>query len=169
MDKKTFGLRTKVPVKRGQLVTEYMGEVISQELAEERMQGIYANNKCFYFLDYTNGEVLDGTLKGSDARFVNHSCDPNCHIEKWHVGGEIAIGLIASRDIPAGAELTYDYNFQNFGAHKQICRCGADNCRGYIGRSNEFRERPASPVFNKVPEKNKKHRQVSVPISVSLI
>lgn len=130
-----------MPVKSGQLVSEYMGEVIDADTAEERMHTVYLGNKCFYFLDYSNGEVLDGTVKGSDARFVNHSCSPNCHIEKWHVQGEVAIGLFASKDIPAGNELTYDYNFQNFGK-RQICLCGSDNCRGYIGKSNEFREPP---------------------------
>lgn len=69
-DKRGFGLRTLVPVKTGQLVIEYRGEVISQDTCLERMEVDYKKAKCFYFLDYDNGEVLDGTIKGNDARFV---------------------------------------------------------------------------------------------------
>jgi len=43
----------------------------------------YANFDNFYFLSYNDTEVIDGTMKGNEARFVNHSCNPNCHIEKW--------------------------------------------------------------------------------------
>ena len=62
------------------------------------------------------------------------SCSPNSQIEKWFLNGEMSIGIFASQDIPAGAEISYDYNFSSFqGAQKQVCRCGAPNCRGYIG------------------------------------
>lgn len=75
-DKRGFGLRTNVPVSSGQLVTEYRGEVISHALSLERMQTVYKDSFHFYFLDYSNGEILDGGLKGNDARFVvtSYSC-----------------------------------------------------------------------------------------------
>lgn len=78
-----WGLRTLVDIKKGTLITEYRGEVISQQTCEERMRTVYKDQKNFYFFDYRNGEVLDASTKGSDARFINHSCEPNCHIEKW--------------------------------------------------------------------------------------
>ena len=68
---------------------------------------------------------------GCEARFINHSCNPNCDIEKWNVLGEWRIGIFANRDIPAGEELSYDYNFQSFGLHKK-CYCGEPNCRGFL-------------------------------------
>lgn len=80
-----WGLRTTVDIKKGDLVIEYRGEIISHELCEERMCTVYVNEKNFYFLDYCNGEVIDACTKGTEARFINHSCDPNCHIEKWYV------------------------------------------------------------------------------------
>ena len=49
---------------------------------------------------------------GGEARFINHSCAPNCLIEKWDVMGEWRIAIVADRDITAGEELSYDYNFQ---------------------------------------------------------
>jgi SET domain-containing protein len=78
-----WGLQTLTDIKAGQLITEYRGEIISQRLCEERLRTVYKDTNNFYFLDYQNGEVIDAAAKGSDARFVNHSCDPNCHIEKW--------------------------------------------------------------------------------------
>jgi hypothetical protein len=96
------------------------------------MSTIYADLDCYYFLEYDSGEVIDGCRRGSTARFVNHSCQPNCHIEKWQVGGEFRIGLFASRFIKSGEELTYDYKFRAFGP-MQMCYCGAEKCRGAIG------------------------------------
>lgn len=129
-----FGIQTTAPIKKGNLVIEYRGEVISQAECHKRMEGIYKNNKNFYFLEYEKGEVVDACQKGTNARFVNHSCSPNSQIEKWFLNGEMSIGIFAAQDIPAGAEISYDYNFSSFsGAQKQKCRCGAPNCRGYIG------------------------------------
>ncbi|KAF9934577.1 Histone-Lysine N-Methyltransferase ash1l [Linnemannia zychae] len=129
-----FGIQTTAPIKKGNLVIEYRGEVISQAECHKRMEGIYKNNKNFYFLEYEKGEVVDACQKGTNARFVNHSCSPNSQIEKWFLNGEMSIGIFAAQDIPAGAEISYDYNFSSFsGAQKQRCRCGSVNCRGYIG------------------------------------
>ncbi|KAI3643539.1 hypothetical protein MP228_013094 [Amoeboaphelidium protococcarum] len=139
-DKRGFGLRTLTDIPKGSLIQEYMGEIISNQECERRMHEDYKSAKCFYFLDYQNGEVIDGTRKGSEVRFVNHSCDPNCHIEKWLVDGEIAVGLFAAKYIPAGTELTYDYNFHTFGANRQSCLCGAQNCRGWMGKANEVKQ-----------------------------
>ena len=54
-------------------------------------------------------------VQGALGRFINHSCRPNCETQKWMVRGELAIGLFASEDIPAGVELTFDYNFERYG------------------------------------------------------
>lgn len=56
-----------------------------------------------------------GAAQGALGRFINHSCDPNCETQKWVVRGELAIGLFALRDIAAGEELTFDYNFERYG------------------------------------------------------
>lgn len=78
--------------------------------------------------------ILDAT-KGSIARFVNHSCNPNCNMVKWVVKGKPRIALFAlDRAIMTGEELTYDYNFNPFAANNvQECRCGSANCRGIVG------------------------------------
>ena len=54
-------------------------------------------------------------MQGALGRFINHSCEPNCETQKWLVQGELAIGLFATKDIGAGQELTFDYNFERYG------------------------------------------------------
>jgi [histone H3]-lysine4 N-trimethyltransferase ASH1L len=78
--------------------------------------------------------IIDAT-RGSIARFVNHSCEPNCRMVKWIVAGKPRMALFAGdRPIMTGEELTYDYNFDPFSAKNvQKCRCGSENCRGILG------------------------------------
>lgn len=78
--------------------------------------------------------IIDATT-GSIARFVNHSCDPNCRMEKWIVHGQPRMALFAGdKPIMTGEELTYDYNFDPFSAKNvQKCLCGSENCRGVLG------------------------------------
>lgn len=78
--------------------------------------------------------IIDATT-GSIARFVNHSCDPNCRMEKWIVHGQPRMALFAGeKPIMTGDELTYDYNFDPFSAKNvQKCLCGSANCRGVLG------------------------------------
>lgn len=76
---------------------------------------------------------------GGDGRFVNHSCEPNCEMQKWSVHGLPRMALFASRDIKPGEELTYDYNFALFNPSEgQECRCGSSGCRGVIGNNTIF-------------------------------
>lgn len=78
-------------------------------------------------------EVIDPTEKGNIARFINHSCDPNCRTEKWNILGEIGVGIVAFKDIEPGAELTFDYQFDVYKTPLMRCLCGAVNCKGYLG------------------------------------
>ena len=78
-------------------------------------------------------EIIDATKKGSKSRFINHSCDPNCATQKWTVNGFLRVGFFALREIKAGEELSFDYQFQRYGEKPQECYCEAENCRGVIG------------------------------------
>ncbi|KAJ3323641.1 Histone-Lysine N-Methyltransferase ash1l [Blyttiomyces sp. JEL0837] len=161
-----YGLRTTKELPASSLVIEYRGEIISSETCIERMNTIYAELENFYFLNYDNGEVIDACRKGTEARFVNHSCEPNCHIEKWSVDGEFRVGLFASKPIPAGTELTYDYRFEAFGP-MQRCLCGSENCRGFIGvnKKPEAKKQEEEPT----PKKHvkKKPQKISKQISIA--
>ncbi|KAF5862669.1 hypothetical protein ETB97_011307 [Aspergillus alliaceus] len=81
------------------------------------------------------GNMIIDATRGSIARFVNHSCAPNCRMEKWTVAGKPRMALFAGdRGIMTGEELTYDYNFDPYSQKNvQQCRCGSDSCRGILG------------------------------------
>lgn len=77
--------------------------------------------------------MIDAGPKGNVARFMNHCCQPNCETQKWTVNGETRVGLFATEDIAADAELTFNYNLECTGTEKKVCKCGAPNCSGFIG------------------------------------
>ena len=86
--------------------------------------------------------ILDAT-RGSIARFINHSCEPNCKMIKWTVAGKPRMALFAGdRGIMTGEELTYDYNFNPYSIKNvQECRCGSASCRGVLGpKPKEMKE-----------------------------
>merc|ERR1719375_2899232 len=86
-------------------------------------------------MSLSSGELIDACQKGNISRFFNHSCEPNCEIQKWNVGGEVRIGFFSLRDIEQGEELTFDYNFERFTQSDKPmrCHCGAPNCKGVLG------------------------------------
>ncbi|RPA94355.1 hypothetical protein L873DRAFT_1846676 [Choiromyces venosus 120613-1] len=150
------GLRATRSFMPNQIIVEYTGEIITQEESERRMVEVYKDNKNYYLMLFHQNMILDAT-RGSVARFVNHSCDPNCRMEKWLVEGRPRMALFAGDDgIEAGEELTYDYNFNWFtGVSQQICHCGADNCRGALGKKTDGFQRASPPVKGKERAKGK--------------
>lgn len=149
-----FGLKTLEAIKKHDFIDEYRGEVINLSEAAKRVTEEYKATGNYYLLDYDSaaGELLDGGRKGNITRFANHSCDPNCRIEKFIICGtdealsaEFQIGLFANRDIEAGEELTYNYGWAAFQPRDTMtgaptaqvpteqCLCGAANCSGILG------------------------------------
>ncbi|CAD1480045.1 unnamed protein product, partial [Heterotrigona itama] len=135
---KGWGVRTQQAIKSGVFILEYVGEVVSEREFKSRMATRYANDTHHYCLHLDGGLVIDGHRMGGDGRFVNHSCEPNCEMQKWSVHGLPRMALFASRDIKSGEELTYDYNFALFNPSEgQECRCGSSACRGVIGGKSQ--------------------------------
>ena len=93
----------------------------------------YSKSTCTYLMKTSKGEVIDPTYKGNLARFINHSCEPNCITQKWNVLGEICIGIFALRDIEEDEELTFDYQFDVYSTPLTKCLCGSKKCKGYLG------------------------------------
>ncbi|XP_052740662.1 histone-lysine N-methyltransferase 2C isoform X2 [Bicyclus anynana] len=78
-------------------------------------------------------DIIDATLSGGLARYINHSCQPNCVTEKVEVDRHLRIIIFAKRRIARGEELAYDYKFDiEDDAHKIMCMCGAPNCRKWM-------------------------------------
>ncbi|EDW69885.2 histone-lysine N-methyltransferase ash1 [Drosophila virilis] len=142
---KGWGVRTKLPIAKGTYILEYVGEVVTEREFKQRMASIYLNDTHHYCLHLDGGLVIDGQRMGSDCRFVNHSCEPNCEMQKWSVNGLSRMVLFAKRAIEQGEELTYDYNFSLFNPSEgQPCRCNMPQCRGVIGgKSQRIKPLPA--------------------------
>ena len=128
------GVFARVPIPTGTRIIEYTGESITHAESDRRYQDeMMARHHTFLFT-LNRRTVIDGAVGGSDARYINHGCDPNCEtvIEKRQIWVE------AVRDIVAGEELQYDYQYARDGnetdedERRYACRCGAPTCRGTI-------------------------------------
>ncbi|TKA50983.1 hypothetical protein B0A53_05675 [Rhodotorula sp. CCFEE 5036] len=113
-----FGLKTMRPIKKGEFVLEYRGEIISRNESYRRVLTDYKDSASYYFMDYDGFEVVDAGQRGNCARFINHSCGPNLEVVRWRLAQfeEYQMGLFALHDIPVGTELTYNYGWQDFSA-----------------------------------------------------
>jgi uncharacterized protein len=125
------GCYTTTPIARGKRVAEYTGPRLSKDEAD----ALYEGSPITYLFGLGDGSVvIDGHCT---AMFINHSCDPNC--ESDEVNGRVWIKAI--KNIPAGAEITYDYCLYDGGDESQDCNCGANDCRGSMYSSAEIRRR----------------------------
>ncbi|XP_055378610.1 histone-lysine N-methyltransferase ash1 isoform X2 [Condylostylus longicornis] len=169
---KGWGVRTNLPIKKGTYIMEYVGEVVTEKEFKERMATLYINDTHHYCLHLDGGLVIDGHRMGSDGRFVNHSCSPNCEMQKWSVNGLPRMALFASRNIESGEELTYDYNFSLFNPSEgQPCRCETPQCRGVIGgKSQRIKiEQKSLEMQPVLPKHLRKRKRKAVKNVVNLI
>ncbi|XP_055551552.1 nuclear receptor binding SET domain protein isoform X2 [Wyeomyia smithii] len=132
---KGWGLFAMEDIAAGKFVIEYVGEVINNvELARRVQQKKEQKDENWYFLTVDSELTIDAGPKGNLARFINHSCEPNCVTMLWNVNGAQSVGLFALTDVKSGEELTFNYNFESTGDEKKICHCGASKCSGFIGK-----------------------------------
>uniref|UniRef100_A0A7S0S5E0 Histone-lysine N-methyltransferase n=1 Tax=Chlamydomonas leiostraca TaxID=1034604 RepID=A0A7S0S5E0_9CHLO len=143
-----YGVRVNQRVRSGQFLVEYVGEVIDERELAVRMEAAKAAGEpCYYIMELAPGLYIDARFKGSLARLLNSSCQPNCETQKWTdaATNEPRVGIFAKRDIEPGEELTYDYFFQHYGNQEVNpaafkCMCGAPNCRGTMDVNPEKRK-----------------------------
>ncbi len=113
-------------------IVEYEGEHIGDKQASKRMGADPDNPFHTFFFSLENGRIIDGGVDGSEARWINHACDPNC--EAREEKGRIYIHAL--RDIRKGEELNYDYGlvlderYTKKVKKNYECRCGSPKCRG---------------------------------------
>ena len=112
------------PIKEDTRIVEYKGELVSQEEAWRREQRYLPRQRIWLFTINTRW-ARDAAVGGNVARYINHSCNPNCYVE---IFGH-HIWIIASRDIRKGEELVYDYNTDGVAGIPCRCRPG---CRKII-------------------------------------
>ncbi|XP_013465810.2 uncharacterized protein [Medicago truncatula] len=130
-----LGLYTSQCIYRGRMVVEYVGEIVGQRVADKREIEYISGRKlqyksACYFFKIDKEHIIDATRKGGIARFVNHSCLPNCAAKVITVRRLKKVVFFAERDILPGEEITYDYNFNREDDEKKIpCYCNSKNCR----------------------------------------
>jgi SET domain-containing protein len=117
------------PIRKGKKIIEYTGRRIPWASVPDE-----ADDQRTYYFGLDNGkEVIDPAVDGNDARWINHSCDPNCEaIEEW----DDRVFIYALRNIKPGEELFYDYQLEidepitDETKAESKCCCGTANCRG---------------------------------------
>ena len=119
----------KISIPAGGRVIEYRGEQIDKEQSLERCA---RNNQCIFYLDeHWN---LDGNVEWNPARFLNHSCSPNCDAERI----EGRIWIVSRRVVGPGEEITFNYGYTLEEYREHPCRCGAAECVGFIVGEESF-------------------------------
>ena len=117
------GLFTAQNIPKGSRILQYIGEKITKAESEKRLD--QGNVYIFALNDHWD---IDGQMLSNKARYINHSCNPNCTV---HTTSR-TIWIVALRDIKAGEELTFNYGYELDGEMEQPCTCGAERCCGYI-------------------------------------
>ncbi|KAG1695501.1 hypothetical protein DVH05_019658 [Phytophthora capsici] len=106
---KGISLMAAMPIERDTLIAQYVGEVISRAMYLEREEKESRRSPHTYGLAVNTNEVIDARFIGGIARFANHSCSPNCVVERWEVGGETCCGIFSVNAINKGEEITIKY------------------------------------------------------------
>ncbi|GIL51716.1 hypothetical protein Vafri_7651 [Volvox africanus] len=130
-----WGAFAKVPHRRGDMLIEYVGELIRPAVSDVREKRVYDKLVgCGTYIFTLNEEQhIDATRAGNMAHLLNHSCNPNCFSRTITLSDPVTgatsdhVIITAKRDIEAWEELTYDYRFNS--AVELPCNCGASTCR----------------------------------------
>ena len=130
-------------IRKGTRIIEYRGERIDAEEVGSRPDSDPKNPYHTFFFELDDGRVIDAGVRGNAARWINHSCDPNCEPIEDDNG---RVHIVARRGIRRGEELAYDYKLTVEGRitarmrRGYACKCGSSNCRGSMLDDDKERE-----------------------------
>ncbi|MPY88218.1 MAG: SET domain-containing protein-lysine N-methyltransferase [Luteitalea sp.] len=117
-----WGVFALAPISKNKRIVEYAGELVQNARATPR-ETRYLKDGCIWCFQLNRLWVIDAGVGGNIARFINHSCQPNCHSR---IEGGL-IWICASRTIKAGEELSYNYFTEGAGEIPCRCRAGCQN------------------------------------------
>jgi SET domain-containing protein len=131
-------------IKKNSKIIQYIGEKITKKEGDRRSSArlkkylTKKNEGSVYIFELNNKYDIDGSFKYNKARYINHSCEPNCEVDI--IKNEIWI--ISIKQIKKGQELSYDYGFSfdedDYTDHP--CKCGSKNCIGYIVSKDDWKK-----------------------------
>ncbi|PYH29557.1 histone methyltransferase SET1 [Aspergillus neoniger CBS 115656] len=130
-----WGLYAEENISANDMIIEYVGEKVRQQVADMRERRYLKSGiGSSYLFRIDENTVIDATKRGGIARFINHSCTPNCTAKIIKVDGSKRIVIYALRDIERDEELTYDYKFEReWDSDDRIpCLCGSTGCKGFL-------------------------------------
>ena len=134
-----WGLFATEKYSKGEIVAEYIGEYVRNKTADAREEVYKARRIQDYLFRVTDEHILDATIKGGYARYINHCCFPNCWAKTIDGGKDEPewkkrVLIYALTDISIGTELTYDYQFavESDWKERLPCFCGHNQCRQFL-------------------------------------
>ena len=139
-------------------------KVLDEPESKTRLAEYTRDVNChnYYMFRVSKHHIIDAGPCGNVARFINHSCDPNCVSQKWLVNGVLRVGIFSNTRLEKGTELSYDYNFETdwLGGEGEAqsdspCRCGAESCSGIFG-SRPIKKSAKKDSKKKKSKSNKK-------------
>jgi len=150
-----IGITASTDIKKSKKIIQYIGDKITKKEGDKRSAERirrYINKKnegSVYIFELNKTYDIDGSPLYNKARYINHSCDPNCEVDI--IKNEIWISSI--KGIRKGEELNYDYGYlfdeDDYSDH--ICKCGSIKCIGYIISQDDW------PKYKKYLKKEKKN------------
>jgi len=116
----------------GDFIIEYTGVAIKKKYLDDLFRR-YRTERMLYIMALDNNVYIDARKKGGLARYINHSCEPNCAVHRWKVRGINRAGIFATRHINAGDEFAFDYKWKRTkGRAPTKCHCKEFNCRVFM-------------------------------------
>lgn len=143
-------------IPKGTEIIEYVGNKLSKKESEKRCDEILedskkdTNNGAVYIFELNRKTDIDGSVPWNTAKYINHSCSPNAEAE--NEDGK-RIWITALRDIKKGEEVTYNYGYSIDNYKEHPCKCGSENCVGYIVEKAKW------PKLKKLLKKNEATKQ----------
>ncbi len=150
-----IGITASINIKKNIKIIQYIGDKVTKKEGDRRSAKRIKeylgkkNEGSVYIFELNKRYDIDGSLLYNRARYINHSCDPNCEVDI--IKNEIWISSIKA--IKKGEELNYDYGypFDEDDYNDHICKCGSTRCIGYIISQDDW------PKYMKFLKKNKKN------------
>lgn len=127
-----WGVYALTDIAAGELIMEYVGQIIRPSVSDLRELKYSRRGIGCYMFEIVPGMIVDATVSGNAARYINHSCAPNCFSKTISVDNRNVVAIYSKRRIQRGEELSYDYQFPYDDSDRIKCGCGAVQCRGFM-------------------------------------